>query len=386
MRSADPLRSSWVTATGCLVAMGQALLAGPMDLPGVHPTESPLLIWDHVLTLKTGAGYKNNALLAAFTPADTALITGGIDFFLTRLPIDGHQFTVFFSGEERRYLDPIELRTGDTADHELLLLSQVAYKYYGNHVIPGLNFTHLHARQVFDATDLEGVPGTVRASGHALILTPSLRYPLPRGFYVQGDYVVTRQLFQSPVSSYWEYGPKAALGWQYTTNGSVEVSFQHTDRPFDTRLQTDALGQPLSDTSLTTTDTRYEATWKQVWYAPLKLQTTLRGFTLSRLENGDGFSDYDRLGGSVGAQFEYGKWAFRGLARWSTFDFALQIVSVFDPIPRTREETEFEARIEYRWTPRFRTYAEYMHERQHSNVQADNYHANTWQAGLELDF
>ena len=88
----------------------------------------------------------------------------------------------------------------------------------------------------------------------------------------------------------------------------------------------------------------------------------------------------------MGAQFEYGKWAFRGLARWSTFDFALQIVSVFDPIPRTREETEFEARIEYRWTQRFRTYSEYMHERQHSNVQADNYHANTWQAGLELDF
>lgn len=362
-------------------------LAGPIELPGLNGDGGEFPLWDHLLTLKAGGGYKNNALLAAFNPQDTPLVTAGIELFLTRLPADGHQWTVFFTGDQRRYVDPVQLSSDQpAATQELLLLSQVSYKHYGARWIQGLSFTHLHAEQAFDATDLGGQPGMIRASGHAFILTPSLRYPLPRGVFLQADYVLTRQLFQSPVSSYWEFGPRVSAGWQYRTNGSIEVSYQYTERPFDSRLQTDPLGQSLADTSLTTFDNRYEVSWKQTWYAPRKFLTTVRGFRISRVENGEGFSDYNRLGGSITTQLEYGKWAFRGLARWSTFDFDLQIVSVFDPVPRTREETEFEGRIEYRWTPRFRTYAEYLHERQRSNVQADHFHANTWQAGVEVDF
>ena len=362
-------------------------LAGPIELPGMHRQDGEFPLWDHLLTLKAGGGFKNNALLSAFQPQDTPLATAGIELFLTRLPADGHQWTVLFSGDERRYLDPVQVNADQpAATHERLLLSQVSYRHYGPHWVQALGFTHLHAQQVFDATDLGGLPGAIRASGHAFILNPSLRYPIPRGFHLQAEYVATRQLFQSPVSSYWEFGPKVSAGWQYKSLASVDISYQYTDRPFDTRLQTDPLGQSLFGTALTTYDSRFELSWKQTWYAPRKLQTTLRGFRVSRTENGEGFSDYDRTGGSIITQMELGKWALRGLARWSTFDFAMQIVSVFDPVPRTREEAEFEARIEYRWNPRLRTYAEYMHEQQRSNVRADNYRSNTWQAGLEVDF
>lgn len=366
-----------------------SLQAGPFPLPGLQQEQedTPLSLWDSLLTLKSGAGFKDNPLLSPFTQESTALATFGLEFFLTRLPIDGHQLTLFFSGDERRYLKPIQPDPDiEAARHELVLLSQLSYRYYGNHTIPGLTFTHLHANQVFDASEFGGQPGTIRASGHALILAPSLRYPLPGKLYLQGEFVLTRQHFQAPVSSYWEHGPKASLGWQYRTNSSIDFSFQYIERPFDTRQQTDPLGQPLSGTSLTTFDTRYEASWKHTWYAPLKFQTTARVFRVARIENGEGFSDYTRTGGSFAAQVEWKRWAARGLFRKSNYDFDLQIVSVFDPVPRTRVEQELELRLQYSWTSRFRTFAEYLHESQSSNVQADDYHANTWQAGLELDF
>lgn len=362
---------------------------GAFDLPGIRENEDSLglSLWDSLLTIKAGGGYKDNPLLSPFTPLDTPIVTVGLEYFLTRLPVDGHQFTIFFSGDERRFVQPVRPAPEvDEAKHELVLLSQASYRYFGNHLVSGLTFTHLHAAQVFDASEFGGQPGTIRASGHALILAPSIRYPLPGRLYLQAEYVLTRQHFKEPVSSYWEFGPKASAGWQYQTNSSFDLSFQYIERPFDTRQQTDPLGQPLSGTLLTTFDTRYEASWKQTWYAPLRLQTTARVFRIGRVEDGEGFSDYTRTGGSLSAQMEPGKWMFRGLVRKSNYDFDLQIVSVFDPVPRTRVEEEFEARIEYRWTSRFRTYAEYLHERQTSNVEADDYHANTWQAGVEVDF
>lgn len=362
------------------------LQAGPIELPGINPADDAFLLWDRLVTLRAAAGYKDNALLSGFVPQDTPLAIAGVEYYLTRLPVDGHGFTAFLSADLRRYLEPADVEGFDSAHGETLVLGQLNYKFYGRLCVPAIAVTYVHAEQVFDATDLGGTPGAVRANGDAFIVDPSLRFNLTRQWYVQAQYVASRQIFKAPVSSYWEHGPKATLGWQPHTNTLFEVSWQYTDRPFDNRQQTDPLGTPLSGTRLTTYDHRYEASWRQTWYSPWKLQTTVRAFTLSRLENGEGFSDYDRVGGSVNARLELGKWAFRGLARWSTFDFALQIVSVLDPVPRTREETEFEARVEYRWTPRFRTYAEYLHERQRSNVQADHYHANTWQAGVEFDF
>jgi hypothetical protein len=369
------------------LTFGASLMAGPIELPGMREDPGTLLLWDHLLTLKTGGGYKNNALLAAFTPQDTPLIVGGLEFFLTRIPVDGHAVTLFFSGDERRYAQPVHINdTQPDAEHEQTLLSQASYKYQGTTWVPGISLTHLHAEQVFDATELANAPGSVRAEGDALILHPSLRYKLPAVLFFEAGYPVNWQHFKSPVSSYTEFGPKLIAGLQYRAQSSIELSFQYTDRPFDSRRQTDALGQPLYDTLLTTYDTRYEIAWKHTWNAPHKFQTTLRGFHLQRVENGLGFSDYQRIGASVGARFELGNWAFRGQARWSTYTFALQIVSVFDPVPRTREDMDFDTRIEYRWTPRFRTYAEYVHEEQRSNVAADRYRSNTWQGGVELDF
>ena len=382
-----PWRTGSQAAARILAIMAAArIAAGPPELPGVHPQPDVGLFWDSLLTLRTAGGQKQNAILSAFNPQDTPLLVAGIEYFVSRLPVDGHGFTLFVSGDERRYLNPVEVSpTTAVVRGERTVLSQASYKWYGRTWVPSMALTYLHAEQAFDATEIASDPGFVRAIGDSIMLAPALRYRFPAHLYVEAGLPVNRQLFQAPVSSHWEYGPKALVGLAYGTNSSVEISFQDTSRPFDTRLQTDPLGQPLTGTLLTTHDQRYEVAWRHTWDAPHRFQTTLRGFHVARADNGAGYSDYTRRGVAVGTRFDLGPWALRSQARWSTYDFARQIISVFEPIPRTRVETDVEARIEYRWTPRVRTYVEYFHERQDSNVPADRYRSHTWLGGMEMD-
>ncbi len=362
-------------------------LAGHPDLPGIHRQPDIGLFWDNLLTVRLAGGHKQNAILSPFNPQDTPLLSAGLEWFASRLPIDGHGFTFFVSADERRYLNPVEV-SPDTPGirGERTVLSQASYKWYGRTWVPSVSFTHLHAEQAFDATEIASDPGSIRAVGDSLILAPTLRHRFPAILYVEASFPVNRQLFRAPVSSHWEYGPKALVGLAYATNSAVELSFQDIHRPFDTRRQTDPLGIPLNDTLLATHDLRYEASWRHTWNQPHRFQTTLRAFHVTRADNGAGYSDYTRLGGALAARFDAGKWSVRSQARWSTYDFALQIISVFEPIPRTRVETDVEARVEYRWTQRLRTYGEYFHERQDSNVAADRYRSHTALAGVEIDF
>lgn len=387
-RPARPHRFDLVATLATLAILTwTTALGGHPELPGIHPAPDSGLFWDTLLTLRTAGGHKQNAILSPFNPQDTPLLTGGIEYFASRLPMDGHGFTLFVSADERRYLDPVEIAPATPVIRgERTVLSQASYKWYGRTWVPTLAFTHLHAEQAFDATEIASDPGSIRAVGDSLILAPALRYRFPAHLYVEASFPVNRQLFRSPVSSHWEFGPKTLVGLAYATDSAVELSFQDIQRPFDTRRQTDPLGQPLNDTLLTTHDLRYEVSWRHTWNHAHKLQTTLRAFHVTRADNGAGYSDYTRQGAAVAARFEAGQWAFRSQARWSTYDFNLQIVSVFDPVPRTRVETDVEARLEYRWTPRLRTYAEYFHERQDSNVAADRYRSHTALGGVEVDF
>ena len=187
-------------------------------------------------------------------------------------------------------------------------------------------------------------------------------------------------------SGYAEYGPRLVGAWRPATNTVLELSWNWTARPFDSRSQTDILGTPLTGTRLTNHDLRTQLEWRQTWDAGRRFQTSARLLHLRRTENGEGFSDSDRLGAVAGMTLRLGRWQLRGTGRWSTYDFAFQIVSPFQPVPRTREEIGAEARIECRLGEPVRLYAEYAYEEQRSNVPSDNFRAQTGLLGIEYDF
>lgn len=377
-----------LTARLALVLAGLRVAAGPFQSGPILQEPGPFLLWDSTLTLRTGGGYKENVLLAATQRQDSGLAILGAEWTIIRPPVDANSLFFYFSADQRYYLNAAVTGAGQpVATQEQFYATHVTYKRtLSDHFTAGIGLTHLYTQQFLDASEYGGDPGSVQVVGHGLIVNPTLRATLPAGLYLELGTPVTRQVLREPVSSYTEWGPRLAAGWTYSTNGSVEASFAHTRRPFDTREQADPLGVPIAGTRLATRDLRTELAWKQTWDAGRRVQTTTRLFHVRRNDNGEGFTDYDRFGAAGTVKFESPRWMLRGTARWTTYDFRGQIVSVFDPSLRTREGFEFEARLEYRWTSRFRTYAEFYHEQQRSNVPADDLHGHVWQVGIERDF
>lgn len=392
-RSRAP-RVTPATTVGVVAAAGAMLAfsalpgrAGPWTF-GPRMEAAPLsLLWDTSLTVRAGAGYKDNPLLSPLDSADTPIGQFGLDLFILRLPVDAHRFTFYFSADYRPYFDPVPTVAGQPAARkEQMYVTQAAYKYQ---LAPawqaGLTAQHYYTEQVFDASEIGGLAGTVRSVGHTFGLLPSLRYRRADGGYLGTEYVVNRQVFAGNISGFWEYGPRALAGWQYATNSSLELSVTLLDRPFESRTLTDILGTPLAGTLLTATDRREEVAWRHAWDASRHFQTTFRAYHLRREDNGDGFMDYDRYGFTGSLQARLGRWTARSTARWSTYDYDFQIVSIFNPVPRTRQDLEFEQRLEFRIGDTWRVYAEYLHERLRSNYPSDNYRANTVILGTEYD-
>ena len=155
-------------AAAAFLVHGLAVLAGPIELPGMHPEPDVGLLWNKLLTLRAAGGYKQNAILSAFNPQDTPILGGGLEWFASRLPVDGHGLTLFLSADERRYIDPVEVSSAaDPIRGERTILSQASYKWYGTTWVPTMAMTYLHAEQAFDATELASDPGFIREIGRA---------------------------------------------------------------------------------------------------------------------------------------------------------------------------------------------------------------------------
>lgn len=369
------------------LALFSGVNAGPWEQPAPMVEPGPFLFWDTSLTVRAGLGYKDNPLLSPNSGNDTAISQLGADLFVTRLPVDDHAFNLFVSLDDRRYLDEVRSGPGQPrADKEQLFLASAEYhRSLTGGWRPGLAVVAYHAEQVYDASDFGGQPGTVRARGKVATATPSVRYTRD-AWSLELQFTGGHFWFDPPVSGYAEYGPRLVGAWRPATNTVLELSWNWTARPFDSRSQTDILGTPLTGTRLTNHDLRTQLEWRQTWDAGRRFQTSARLLHLRRTENGEGFSDYDRLGAVAGMTLRLGRWQLRGTGRWSTYDFAFQIVSPFQPVPRTREEIGAEARIECRLGEPVRLYAEYAYEEQRSNVPSDNFRAQTGLLGIEYDF
>lgn len=362
--------------------------AGPIQFNQPRDTPGPFGLWDSSVSVRSDIGHRDNVMLAATNQQASAFLGFGADLFVFRLPVDGTSFNLLFTADDRRYLNPAEGSTNEPgAFKEQTFLTHASLKKpLSNGWSVSLAALHLYADQVFDASDLEVGIGSVQAQGHRLSLTPGVRRDFGPGVWTELTLQLARQFYHTPVSSYWEVGPKMTLGWSYQTNSSVEVSLQALRRPFDDRFQMSAFGDPYPSLSLSTDDLKVELAWKQTWLQPKRLVSTVKLFHTRRVDNGEGWFDVDRMGVSASLKYETKKFQIRGTARWTEYDYALERASPLDPELRTRSDLELEGRVEYHFHPHWMAYFAYEYEQTRSNVVLDAYRMNTVFAGVEFEF
>ena len=391
----------WLAFVGCLLVKKPSIRAGgqpPLPPLPTVPYETSGL-WQPFLTVRAGAGYRSNPLLGS-TVQGTGFSSAGADLFLLRLPSATTTFTAFFSAEDIRYfqtLRPVTNEAGATQEQTFLTAVRMSHGL-GGATNWALKFEgrHLYNDQYLNTSSFDALStnlSSLRAVTHIGTVIPSVVWHPTEAWQMELGAVGTRQVFlnadaNTGLSSTWEVGPRFTTGWHDSRLGTLEFEVSALHREFDDRVQSSPLGLPLADTRLRQNDLRTELLWRHNWGATNAWQTTLRAFHVWRRENGDGYTDYDRLGLVGSVRYEAPNWSTRITGRWSTYDYPRSFI-VFNGIlavPRERESLQAETHFEYKLSRTWRMYLEYQWDREQANRPSDNYSAHIGTLGMEHDF
>lgn len=342
----------------------------------------PFVLWDLSTTLRPSVGYKDNPTLAQDAFRDPgAFLNLELELLLFRLPTDGNTFYALFLAEDRRYWDTHSI------DKEQSFITQADYRHeFESRWRMSLTGIHAYTDQVIDLSSADLGAGTARAAGHTLTLRPGVRHDLGSYAWIELDGEATRQFFEEPLNSYWEWLPRLTVGWKLPHDSSISLAAWHLWRPYEDALQLTPTGEALPGTESHLESDRFELRWQQRWDNQKRWTTTLRGFFHQTRDNGLGYSDYDRIGGSVSVQFKSGRWLVKGLARYSRFDYLAQTIAPDEAATRLRHEVTGEVRLEFEVRERLKLIAAGEWDLSDGNVAFDNYEALTGYGGIEWEF
>jgi hypothetical protein len=357
--------------------MGAALVdaAEPEELPTLDMPDLGSLAWDGELSLRTWAGYNDNPQLSSLNAAGSAFVAGGGDLLLYRLPIDGWEATFFGLVEHVAFLnEDIQPETIGVVDARVKRIWESGWS-------AGVGLDYIFLRQVFDASELEGVPLIVRAEGHALTLRPVVERRFGSKWRGELEWEVGRQWLAAPLDSFWDLSPRLSAVRTIGPEAEAGASYRFRGRFFDTRSPRDADGMPLSG-SLRFTQHEMELFWRQAWDDDRRWRTTLRGGFVRSVDNGEGFYDYERFHLAALLRYTAPQWEVRGEARLRWYLYPVQSV---DGNARRRSDVTFSVRGEWKVRPGLRLFGDYAFESSDENERAADYRVQSISAGIALE-
>src|SRR5436190_24345366 len=114
--------------------------------------EIKISMWDRTTNLRGAFGYKDNVLLSKNNPQRSAFWQTGLDFSLLRLGENGSTFSLFFSGDDRRYFS-----AEDINKEQLFIVQGKGSWEIGQNWEVGLPINYSYIDEVFDASATEQI-------------------------------------------------------------------------------------------------------------------------------------------------------------------------------------------------------------------------------------
>ena len=362
----------------CHAAIAQP---APAELP-FDEDDFKIRMWNASFDVRGGLGYKDNVTLSG---RDSAQASG---FWLSRaeamffrLPSHGWQFNFFATADDVRYFD------APSVDSEQIAMAVAQLnKDFGHGWKSTLGFNYLYQNQVFDVSATYtngGSIGVIR--GHML----SPRWSGRKNFgpaWVELELSGTRQIMEGQLDSYWTTGPRLAAGLGYGRGSEVSLAYTWAHLGYDSRMQSDLLGVPLTNTVLALQTHAVELAWTHVWDQQRRWQTTTRLGCEGNLDNGSGYYDYMLYRAYQQVRYRTPSWETSAQAGVGFYDYANQTVSATDSSPRQRTLVTLSLRAEKKLTKHFKVHAHYALDRSVSEMAFDDYLANTVMGGFGFEF
>jgi hypothetical protein len=366
------------TETVATPAVAEAAAADPTaSLEGITVPSLASLLWDAGLSLRTWGGYKDNPLLSALNPLGSGLVGMGGELMVVRVPADGREVAFFAMVENVFYVE-------DQIQPETVAVIDGRFKRrWDDGWSAGVAAEYFYLRQVFDASDIVGLPVIVPARGQMVALRPMVGRDLGPGWRTELEFEGSRQWLEEPLDSFWDLGPKVSVVRMLGAGSEAALSYRYRSRRFDDRLPLDADGVALPGT-LTFDQHEVEAPWRRTWGGGGRWRTVVRTGFLGSFDNGRGYYDYHRLQLAATVRYVRKNWEIRAEAKARWYLYPVQTAGTGDDTHRRRDDLNLSLRGEGMVRKGLRVFGEYAYESLDENLPASDYRVNMATAGVEL--
>ena len=353
-----------------LLCFGQTALA---EEP-VNPR--PLAIWEPLGEITTGIGFRNNVLRSSIDNENSPFVLTSGDLSLMRYSETGALLMLYVLGEDIRYTD------APSVNYEQFLSGAVDISVpMGDRDELGLLTSYLYQHQVFDASETEVDVRRVLVLGHSATLRPEWKHTFDGGWAARIEGSVLRQIFEHQLDDYSETDRMASLIYGYGNRSEALVSYQSTQRYYDTREQYDETGAAIAGTDLVYSQNEVGSAWRHYWDADRYWRTLSKLSYLLNHDNGSGYFDYDRLLFRQHVRWDNGTWNVKVNARFGWYFYPMQKVGNED---RFRSSVLLDCRIERKLNKYLMLFTAGEHEWSTSNDPLDEY--GSWMASGGIGF
>jgi hypothetical protein len=380
-----PGRPSWNCrlASLLLLAAGAGLFSAPgqQAAPEELTNDFKIHLWNYGMDLRGLSGYKENVFLSHTNRQDSPLWDSGGDLLFFRLPSGNWSFNGLISGDDVRYFGAHVTTEEDTA----LAVAQGTASL-GEHWTSTLGANYAYQDQVMDLNAIEpGQAGAGRVIGNTFSARESARGQYPPG-WAEVEMAGTRQLLESPLNSYWQFGPKVALGHAFGPSHEVTLSYQWTHVAYDHEPDLTPQGNIVPNTHLTLAAQTVQAAWRHTWGARGRWRSSLTASYGVDQDNGSGFFNWNQYSLSPKLEYRAGRWTLSASLSAAAYQYPVQAVPLDGRDHRSKLALSARARAEWKVTKILKLLANYSFDRAFSNLDIDDYFTHTVSIGAELQF
>jgi hypothetical protein len=374
-----------IRAAGCACAVATAVAVAVAGEARESVNLPTLSAWEPSITARLGGGFKDNVALSESQPESSAFLRTAIDAVAVRLPVDGLQTTLLLLGEDTRYF------SARTVDHEDFIFGQAELRrFWANGWQAAISLEGAYLDQVIDLSITQTNQTRLAVKGGTFVGRPIARWELSSQWWLMAELPITRQLFDSVPDDYWILAPKLSLGRVYGPGSEVAVSYEFADRPYDEDPARRADRSEIPNETRVTWQHEAQVAWKHYWDARKRFRTLSRAsYRLSSDRVGEYF-DYGRVQLSQQGRFRDGPWELTAEIRlaWYRFPHQTGAAPNGDPLPEDRERSDLTLiiRAERGLGRHLRLFAEYEHAQTLSNLDQEEYSANTVLGGVGVEF
>lgn len=338
-------------------------------------------LWDVTGNLRVAAGHKQNVLLSAVQPQDSALALVDGELFFSHQPAATLEFVGFGSTTFTRFVDSAE------NPHELQAFAHGEARWTPLDRLQSTTALEAyHLKQVFDLSinNIERRTALLAVDGG--LASTALRLDLPRRTWFEVKPALQRERFRDHSDDHSQHFAVVTLGHTlFADRLELSVSGKALRRTYDTRPQYTVAGRPRPGTDLAFAQREAEARARVRGGEARRWSVATSVLLGTNRDNGSGFFDYQHRAVRQEFTWHSAPWSLRLVGRAGRYDYDVQTHGIgINPPFRLKEEFLVEARLVRDLSSRVSAYATFTWERSRSNDPLASYRAKTAVAGLDL--